>query len=153
MTAASDGLLYDIGFNDIKTGIADAEVKPGVFVTKGTGERGVKLPAAVADVSNSKLVRGFVIRDLSKEADENGKIVYKAKDAVSVLRKGRIWAKCENAFTHTDSVYVRITASSPNLQLGQIRTDADTSNAVLLSGVKILNSGSAGQLALLEVDL
>ena len=153
MSAGNDGQIYDIGFNDFVSGVAEQAVVPGIVVTKGTSENEVDLPNAVADVSNPKLVKGFVVRDLAVEVPASGVVTYAAQSAVSIMRKGRIWAVCEDAFDHNDSAYVRITASSPNLQLGRIRTDADTSNAVLLSGVRFLNSGSAGALALLQVDL
>ena len=152
MAAATDGLLYDIGFNDIVSGIAQGAMVPGVFVTKGTTDKGVKVPAAAAEVTNPLLARGFVVRDLAKEVDASGELSYVAEDVVSVIKKGRIWVKCEDAFNQSDAVLVRITAASPNLQLGQIRVGA-TSNAVVLAGAKILNSGTAGQLALLEIDL
>lgn len=153
MTAAQDGQIFDIGFNDYLSGVAEVALVPGVFVTKGTSDNEVLLPDAVADVSNPKLVKGFVVRDLATEVGADGSITYAAKATVSVMRKGRIWVTCEDAFDQSDAVYVRTIASSPNLQLGRIRTDADTSNATLLSGVKILNSGAAGALALLQVDL
>ena len=153
MSAGNDGQIYDIGFNDYVSGLAEQAVIPGIVVTKGTSANEVDLPNAAADVSNPKLVKGFVVRDLAVEVPASGVVSYPATTAVSVMRKGRIWAVCENAFAHTDSVFVRITAASTNTQLGRIRTDADTATATALSGVKFLNSGSAGALALLQVDL
>lgn len=152
--AAFDGELYDIsGANDILSGVAEESIVAGVFVAKGTAEKQVKLPAAAGDVSNPVNRRGFVVRDEAQEADANGELTYESGKVLSVLRQGRIWLPCEDAFSESDSVFVRIIASSPNFQLGAIRTDADTSNAVQLEGAKFLNSGAAGALALVQVDI
>jgi len=153
MVAGNDGQVYDIGFNDFVSGLAEVALIPGIVVTKGTSVNEVDLPNAAADVSNPLLVKGFVVRDLAVEVPANGAITYAATEAVSVMRQGRIWATCEDAFTPASSAFVRITAASSFTQLGRIRTSADGGTATALSGIRFLNSGSAGALALLQVDL
>jgi len=153
MSAGQDGLIYDIGFNDFITGLAEETVIPGVLVVKGTSDKQVLLPASVAAISNPLSVRGFVTRDVAHEMNASGNLSYAAEVAVSVMTKGRMWMVCEDAFETTDSVFVRHTASGGNAQLGRIRTDADTATAAVLLGAKILNSGDAGALALVQFDL
>lgn len=151
--AAYDGSVYDLGSTDVVTAVVESSVIPGIFVTKGAASKGVTPPDALGEVTNPALARGFVVRDVSQESNASGELVYASEALVPVLKKGRIWVVCEDAFDESDRVYVRYATTTNGTQLGRVRTDIDATNAVLLERARFLNSGDAGALALLDLDL
>ena len=88
---------------------------------------------------------GFVIH----QDVEKGELV--EKYAVSVLRKGRIWVKSENAIAKDGSVFLRI----QNGALGAVRADAVVGDTLDISSkVKVVKGTSgADELALLEINI
>ena len=154
--AAFEGQVYDLAFADIISGVLEgADAAPGLFVTKGAAEKGITLPDATLEISNSLVARGFLIRTYSEtEVQRDTTILtYKANQVLNVLLRGRIWVTCEDAFTETDSVFIRHAARQSRTQLGALRADNDNDTATELKGARFLNSGSARTLALLDVDL
>lgn len=154
MVAALEGGLYDNGPNDIVSGVAEEDLKAGRFVVGGTADNQLLMPTADAEVSdgtslNAQNVRGFTVRDVASEVDANGNLLYTEEAVVSVLRKGRIWVTCEDAFTPADPVFVVHTGAGQGL----VRTDANTDKAEQLFGAKFLNSGGIAGLAIVEVNL
>lgn len=148
------GMPHDVGFTDDISCIVeqDGGIAPGLVVIRGTDrERQAKLPAATFAATE---VLGITVRthharlDLSSTGTEN----YEDEASIPVRRKGRIWVEIEDAFEAGDPVYVRFTAPGTE-QIGAIRTDADTANAVLVAGMRIVSSGAAGALGIVEVNL
>jgi hypothetical protein len=71
----------------------------------------------------------------------------------SVAKKGHFWVSPEVAVTAGDPVYARHTANGGLTQLGALRNDADTSNAIQLAGCRFLSSALAGGFAVVELNL
>jgi hypothetical protein len=88
----------------------------------------------------------------AKEVGSDDQNLVDENDTVNVLHVGRIYVTVEDAFTPADSVFVRVAAGGGGTQLGAFRTDDDTSSARAASGMRFLNSGGAGGLAILEID-
>lgn len=78
--------------------------------------------------------------------------VYEDETTMPVRRKGRVWVTVENAFEAGDRVFVR-TVAGVGEQLGALRTDTDAGDAVPWTGGRLMSSGSAGDLGILEVNV
>lgn len=77
---------------------------------------------------------------------------YEDEDQMPVRRKGRIFVTVENAFEAGDRPLVRCIASGAE-QLGAIRVgDNDSGDCFPWSGARLLTSGSAGAIGVLEVN-
>lgn len=89
----------------------------------------------------------------------NGASPYFVGDVVPTMTRGRVWVFPENTVTSDSPVYWRVAPTTPNPQVGSFRSDADSGNAVLISGAGtgvrwILGNGNTqGNLAVLEVNL
>lgn len=68
------------------------------------------------------------------------------------LRQGRINVQVENAFFAGDIAYVRVTAGVGETK-GRFRSDTDGGDAVPFRRGRFLNSGSAGDFAVLDIRL
>lgn len=147
------GMPVDMGPKDDRSMLAEEELAPGVFVVWGTTERQALLPSAAftdADVVGVTVRTHKARRDGAVADNEN----YEAEARVPVRRKGRIWVTVENAFTPGAAIYARHTASGGNTTIGAVRvTDNDTNTASAIAGARLLNSGDAGDLGLLELNL
>src|SRR5688572_4135058 len=153
---AYPGMPVDTGFTDDISAIVgtSAGIEPGLFVVRGGagGERppiGV-VPAAIAATS----VLGVVLRTQKTRLDlsASGNEVYENQSSIPVRRKGRVWVVVENTFTAGANVYVRTVAAGAE-KLGAVRTDTDSGDAVLLAGARLMTSGGAGELGILELNL
>lgn len=69
-----------------------------------------------------------------------------------VVQNGRVLVKPETAVVRGARAFFRITANGPLTQLGAIRADADTANAVELKGSYFEESGAANSLVWLRID-
>jgi hypothetical protein len=155
LTKATPGLLGDAAFNDAVSCIVDlaAGIAPGLGVVRtANGDFAAALPTATF------LIAAFLGVSLhshkakfSPSNDDNEK--YEDEDTMPVLRHGRVWVRSESAFTAGAAAFVRFSAGAGGTQLGAFRTDADTATAVAVAGLRFLTSGSAADLALLEVNL
>lgn len=130
---------------------ASAEIPFGVLVVKSSDEDyGVLLPSGAMD---SMLPAGVVIRDhayddLSLNSDRNALL---PKTEMSVLFRGRIMVKVEDAVDPGDPVRVRSVAGVGE-QLGAFRSAADSTDCALLTGAQWMTSAGAGGYAELEID-
>lgn len=89
-----------------------------------------------------------------KEPDSAGVAQYLAAEAVDVLKRGRVWVQAEQAVIPGDPVYVRVIAGSAGELVGQVRKDADSGKAVLLSaGAAFDSDTSAAGLVSLSLNL
>jgi hypothetical protein len=114
----------------------------GVFVTRDAADDAVKVPAAAGDVTTTGC--GFVKHDMAKERQQSQTVDFPAKNGVTVMRRGRMWVLSETASTFGAQVFVRITASGGNTQLGKVRNDADTATATALPGCRFIRTLAAG---------
>jgi hypothetical protein len=153
MVKAFAGMLADTGGNDVASAVqseASLEVPFGGFVAFGASDGAAILPAA----SSAKLL-GCLVHDHTYEPGTNmGTVGVKPKNMLSVLRKGRIWVTPETAVAPGDRLHVRYAAGAGGSQLGACRNAAVASETLdcTTQGV-FLTTASAGQLAILEIDM
>ena len=120
----------------------------GLGLSNGSANNRTQLPSAT-----SFIFQGVAARDQREQTLITGIAQYVAGDAVSVLRKGRIWVPTEEAVTPADSVFLRHTINGA-LTVGGWRTDADTARADDVSTFcSWLDYDSANGLALLDINL
>lgn len=154
MTAAFEGGLADSGANDVIPQFnaeASAELRFGQAVCfEGGGSDDGKnclSPDAITDV-----ISGIVLRSHDYEVGSAGYLGttgIKANGMANVLRKGRIWAKCENGCVPGDRLHIRALGGDE----GALRSAADGVNTIASTGQgQWLTKAAAGALAVLEVD-
>lgn len=132
------------------------EVKFGHVASRAANSDEIKHPAAAADVTDEKLVRGVVLASHEMQSKEDGGLPgYVTGSVVPVMRKGRIWVLSENTITEgTSTVNVYWAVSSPMLQAGSFRGASNSSFTAVLPKAKWKSSTTgAAQLAVLEIDL
>jgi hypothetical protein len=152
MTRGYAGMRADAGPKDVASFVseeASAEIPFGVVVAFGASEGLCELPDASTDV-----LCGVVLAEQTFEVgNELGTTGVKPKLPVSVLRKGRVLVRCEDAVTPGQRLFVRYASGAGGTQLGSCRRSAVASETIdaTTQGV-FLTSASAGGLAVLEVD-
>lgn len=143
VTVSGGGSGYSVATT---TASANASVIPfGYIVATGTGDtaRTGKLPTASSDVP-----RGACVRTDAHEITQTGIDGVNPGDMINTLCNGRIWVKPTTAFKPTDVVYY----SYDSVTKGTVRAGT-ASNHAILPGAKFENSGSAGDLAILRVNM
>lgn len=150
LEVARNGLLADLGSQDVLSFVAEEEIPFGHAVLPGTDpEKQVLLPAVSGDVA---LINGVAASTHAIESDRSGnEPSYKEKDMVNVMHKGRIWVKTEEAVVVGDDVYVRYAAGGNGP--GAFGKTSGTSERAQLVGAKWLRGAAIDGLALLEIDL
>lgn len=133
---------------------ASAAIPFGVVVVGNTASaqltnpQGVKLPTASGDVVIGITAWAPVTSndiDTTNDGLRPGRMM-------RVVGAGRVLVKVENAVVKDARPFFRITANGGNTQLGAIRADADSANAVELKGAYFEESGAAGSLVWLRVN-
>lgn len=121
----------------------------GRFTSLGTDkEKQVILPGAATDITGLKAKRGVALKVHTKESLPDGNAPkYKEKETVSVMTKGTVYVKVEDAIDPTDDVFVRFQGGDEGL----FRSDADTADAAQLADARWLEGAGAGGFALLEL--
>jgi hypothetical protein len=143
MTAGEAGLLADTGFTDKVSYAAEGAVPFGAAIALGTNpERQGKVAASGAAVI------GIAIRAANLEQPVGGGAPsYADKSMVSVLKRGRIWVKTNDAVA---------AGSTANLVLANgTFTDASVAagiEALTQVSVKFVTGTTAAGLAIVEVN-
>lgn len=133
----------------IESKINAAAIPFGIFVTRDAADDAAKVPTTSGEVTASGM--GFTALILAREPVSDGSTTDAAiGKGVSVVRRGKLWVLTETAMTYGQAVFVRFTANGGNTQLGKVRNDADTANAVAAPGWQCLTTLSAGGLAIIE---
>ncbi len=132
---------------------ASAAFPFGIAVCRATGDNGAKL---MVD-TNSKIV-GLTVHTHAVEPyylpATPAAAGVAAKGTASVLKKGRIWCKTEQAVVPGDAVYARYTAAAaPNDQLGALRKDDDTSKAKQISQAEWVTTTALGAVGLVDINM
>lgn len=131
------------GFYDsISKAAEGGDISVGLGVVKGTADDQAKIPTATGGV-----FLGITQRSTAGVANASDVQVYAEKSAMTIGRKGRFWAVCEDGCIPGDDVYVRHTAPGT---LGTFRTDADTAKADQVVGAQWVTTATAGNLAVIE---
>lgn len=149
MDVAFPGMLYDISFADIVSGVSQessVSIAFGSGVVRGTIDDGVKIPAAEADI-----VRGVVVHSHAYEmdvtADDDG---IRPKAMVNVLRRGRIWVKVVTAVTAGDRAYLFFAGANPKGSWGNAMVADETMDTSLQA--EFVTSAADDGLAVIDVN-
>jgi hypothetical protein len=163
-SAAFAGLLVGTQHTIIgmRNAHASAEMVPGrgvVFKAGGTTDQDATLPAAETDklagivVHSDVYDRTYTLADGST-AGELGTTGYKVGAMVNVLRRGQIWAVCEDGCAPGDKLWVRAVAGADPEFLGGLNNADDSTDMIDATAVGTwLTTASAGGLAVLSVNL
>jgi hypothetical protein len=150
-----------VGFPAVKGGLADAGVTNkvsrhaaaainfglGVVVTANEDE--VALPS-----STGFIFAGVALMKHNITFNATAVALYSIGDAISVLRKGRVWVNSEVAVDPTKDVYLRHTANTgPTRSPGDFLVTADTNKADQIANAKWVSVTSGAGLAILEVNM
>lgn len=112
------------------------------------------LPYAAAQITGNRAL-GFAKHDHAVEQANptSNNVGYETQASLPVIKKGQMYIEMEDAFTPVNDVYIRFVAGTGGTALGAARTDADTASAALLPSSRIRNSGTAGDLAIIDINL
>lgn len=152
MNVAIEGMLADT--SDTKDVLSlnnkDSIVFIGKVVSKGTLEGEIIHPAAATDITDLKAVRGVVLHSHALESQKDSlEANYPAGYSVSVLHKGRMWVKFEDAPSVSVQPSVRFAGVG---QKGAFKSAPVGGETALLPNSKVLMT-APGNLALIEIDL
>jgi len=152
------GGMIDRAFNptEINSYTVDASVSTGipegvVVVSPAGSDTTVRLPALTGEITGALYV-GISVRLTAREPKngtvvaDGGSVMYAAKDQLPVMRQGCIYVIPEaGGTTKGNAVFARFTANGAGkLQLGALRLDADTANAVAIPGAKWEDTTTSG---------
>lgn len=134
----------DVGCGVVASAIASAKIS-------GINDLEAKLPAA----ADAAAIYGFVIKTQAGCTDASGKNYVPAHRQATVLRYdrvgGRFWYKMPAEFTPASTVYIAYTDDATAGGKGHLTVTTETSKNFELTKLKIRNSGSKGDLALIEI--
>jgi hypothetical protein len=137
-TAPADGVVGQIvrgGIHPVTVSrIANGAVRPGQYVVFNDVD--CNHPSA-APVAGNK--GGIALRKAYGQSDG----VYADNEPVDILVQGEVWCAFENAITAQQDVFVRYASGGGGTQLGALRTNADTSTAASVTGVRTNSAGTA----------
>lgn len=125
-------------------------IRFGRGLAEGLSQNLAALPSATGF-----LFAGVSVQKQKSQANANDIAQYVSGEAVSVLRKGRIWVLAEQIITAiSDPVFLRHTTNAGTTAQGRFRKDADTARADQITNARWLTvTSAADQLAILEVNL
>lgn len=104
-------------------------------------------------------ITGFLFEGISrhkaKVAPNDGTgAKYEAGEAISVVRKGRVWVLAEDVIALDDDVYLRHTLGGADQVPGRFRTDADTARADQITNARWVSvTSGVNELAQLEINI
>jgi hypothetical protein len=129
----------------------------GVLVVEdatGLSDERAHLPQATGDITTVGKVAGISVHNHGVEQNKGGinNLGYEPQSAMNLLKKGRIYVTVEDAVVKTGLPFVRFVAGATE-QLGSFRSDADSGDAVALPNASYVTSASAGELAVVEVNI
>lgn len=117
----------------------------GYAVVQGTADDQGLLP-----VDANSVFLGLAVRKAAKNRSSNSVDSYEDEDEMAVMTKGVIWATCEDGCSPGDDVYWRHTAAGAE-EKGELRTDADTADAVQIPNAKWITTAAADGLAMIRL--
>lgn len=119
------GGLVDLSAKRVDSYAAEGDITLGIGVVFGTDEETqVKTPTATTDTFAG------VAMYQSKEQDLSGSVVYKDKDTVPTINKGRVWVDVVGAVNaETDSVYLICTGADAGKFTATATSNKEITNA------------------------
>lgn len=120
-------------------------------------DQGAIPPSLQSEILNNiRNIAGIDIHSHTAENAREGEVNSgnKISKAMSVLRRGRVYVRVEEAVTPASVPHVRFAAGAGGTRLGAFRASVDTDTAEpLLSEFRFKSSAGAGELAILEISL
>lgn len=161
LTQAIEGALADSGAHDVTTKYnaeLTAAIAFGRAVKFGATDFAALLPAAESDK-----ICGIVVHSNQYSTGAEGELKQDGNEwtnglrpgaAMSILRKGRIWAKPRTAVTPGDRLWVRAVSAESGVEfLGGLEDADDGTDTIDCTNQGVwLDTAAAGGLARLEVD-
>lgn len=134
-----------------------AGVQNGRLVVQDTRDGQCRLPAAPADIAKAIGIAPYRATQMPAWPPGTLSVHYPKGQTIGAISGGRVWVKVEADVAAFGSVFVRYTVRGGLNQLGAFGPTADTVAAVdyagLLAGAVYLTSATAGNLALVELNL
>ncbi len=143
LTAEVLGLGFSVGWSSDSAAVSVSVVETTAN-TNGSFDRDL---IGVLERDNSV---GLVTQ--ASGGESTGGTSYSANHAMSIVRKGRIWASVDDTVSDGDSVWVRITASATET-VGIARNDSDSGDAIQVPGAFFRSAGVSGGQAIVELNL
>lgn len=142
------GGLADAGNTNKVTGVSAVEIEFGLgLVVLSTGV--LALPSGGSDI-----FAGVAMMKHKSQSNSSGDAKYAVGEAISLVKKGRIWVYSEVAVDPTLPVYCRYTANTgPTRPVGNFLVSVDSSKAFLVNGARWVSKTAAAGLAILELNL
>lgn len=163
ITAATTGDPHTITYqNENGVGVAGAGTVTLVATTanvtgnpvpfgRGLAE-GTDGVVAVLPSATSFLFAGISVQIAKQVPNDGTGAKYTAGEAITVLRRGRIWVKAEETVALDDDVYLRHTIGSAAAELpGRFRTDADSAKADQITNARWVTPVTGEGLAQIEL--
>jgi hypothetical protein len=161
LTSAIEGALADSGAHDVVTKYnaeATAAISFGKAVKFGATDQAALLPAAETDK-----ICGIVLHTDQYSTGSEGELKQDGTSwtnglrpgaAMSILRKGRMWAVARTAVAPGDRLWVRaVSAQSGHEFLGGLEDADDSTDMIDCTAQGVwLSTAAQGELAILEVD-
>lgn len=153
MPVAFEGKAGHVGGKEIETKICDETT--GVpfgrvlAYSDGTGKK-ARLPTS----GDTAVDFCGLSKHINKVPNADGTTKYNKGELISNVTEGSVFIYSSTAFTVTDSVYVRTVASGgAHEEVGKVGNASDSGKNVVWTRARFKNSGSAGDLAEINVDL
>jgi hypothetical protein len=141
--ATSEANTLQLVANELKAiaGVVDAVVDSTLRTITVTLNPGLPLDSLVLTVTDDAVASvsptfAVVYSAQGVGIDKNA-AQFVPTEVIPVLRKGSIWAQCEEDMTPASSVFVRIAPTTAEAQRGRLRTDIDGGTAVAATGVVV----------------
>lgn len=152
IAVAKVGQLADIGNNDIVTKVHQTLKVPfGTLVSIGPSVEEGKIPALATDVTANAV--GFVVAAQDQESLADAGIPgVPALKPFNVLKKGRIWARCEDPANFTQGLQASIRFAGTGNDGDVVCTPVSMETA-LLPNSRLLEVNAALGIVLVEVNL
>jgi hypothetical protein len=139
------GMLSDLSDNDIVSYAAEGAIAVNKCVRLGTN-REKQVAQSGTGVGQGALVWGFALHDHARELNSAGLSQYASTEAVSVLRRGKMWVE-------TNDAVVAGAVANLHLASGKLTDEVVAAGieAITLLSVRFLTATSGAGLAVIEV--
>lgn len=139
--------------NGIGVGLGVSVAALSGAIKPGINSEQLKLPTGSSTAAD---FAGILVRTDTGHTDVDGNSYMGYKEMGTLLRKervgGRIWIKAQDAITAGGNLYwVIADTAGTGKKIGGFVGTAVANDTVLIPGVKVLNSASAGQLVQIEL--
>ena len=154
MLVAFAGQLADLNDNEAVSGNLEGAINIpfGIGLKKGAADDGYVVPSGSTDVCNGISVHTHAIDNIGLSGLSPATAGIQPGEMFTVLRRGYIYVKVEEAVVRGDPVFMRYAAGAGGTILGSFRKSADTATAALVKGAQYLSTAASGGIAKIFFD-